>query len=75
MPIINNTLPKIKDTLASTSVYGADVLDGLRSACGKNAIRLFKKCTVIGIRIFLYLTYKVQQAIPNKNAPNMASSI
>lgn len=36
--------------------------------------RLLRKCTVIGINIFLYFKYKIQFAIPKMIAPTTANS-
>ena len=61
--------------MASVLVIGEVLTDALISNWGKNAIKLFKKWTVIGISIFLYLMYKIQQAIPKIKAPITANSI
>ena len=74
-PIKSKIDPNIMEDMASLLVIGDVSVVAFKSNCGKKANKLLKKCTVIGISIFLYFIYKIQQAIPNIKAPIIANSI
>lgn len=71
-------MPTTKYEEASLSVsrlFSAPVIESeLVNKEGILTIKLFRKCTVIGINIFLYFKYKIQFAIPKIIAPTTANS-
>ena len=76
-PIEKAIMPYIKNESASFRVINFDSAEevAFENNIGKLANKLLKKCTVIGINIFLYFKYKIQFAIPKITAPTTASSI
>ena len=56
-PIKSKIDPNIMEDMASLLVIGDVSVVAFKSNCGKKANKLLKKCTVIGISIFLYFNW------------------